>query len=188
MTDHVRQTIALVQEQVSKLEAELIEKKRMVNSLCSLIGQPVLYTDAELVVSKSAGPMRADAYYGQPMATAIRMILERRKAANLGPCTANEIYDSLVEGGYKFNTANEEYAKRGLYSALSKNTATFHKLPNGLYGLLEWYPGVRESKPAKTAKAVADQEEPSQVGAEDGGVDFFGPSVEAEPVIAKKPR
>ncbi|QDU31675.1 hypothetical protein ETAA8_68350 [Anatilimnocola aggregata] len=154
MSDAVQQTIALVQQQIAELEADLIEKKRMVNSLRSLIKQEPIYTDEQLVTTKASGTLQPDAYYGQPLASAVRMVLERRKANGAGPTTANEIYDSLLEGGYKFNTSNDEHAKRGLYAALSKNTATFHKLPNGLYGLLEWYPGAREPKPAKAPKAA----------------------------------
>ena len=39
MSQHVTETIAMVQEQVRQLEAELAEKRRMVNSLCGLVGK-----------------------------------------------------------------------------------------------------------------------------------------------------
>src|SRR5690349_12766590 len=126
MSEHVTQTIALVQQEIDSLTQQLAEKKRMVNGLCNLIKQPPMYADADLIPSSGMGPTRADEYYGQPLATAIRMILERRQLAKLGPATVNEIYDALIAGGYKFNTTVEEHAKRGLYSALTKNTVTFH--------------------------------------------------------------
>ena len=31
--------------------------------------------------------------------------------------------------------------------SLTKNSQTFHKLPNGKYGLREWYPAVKDKKP-----------------------------------------
>jgi hypothetical protein len=161
MTEAVQQTIELVQKQIVDIEADLLEKKRMVNSLCGLIKQPPMYADADLLVSKSLGTMRSDEYYGQPLATAVRLILERRKAAGMGPATVNEIYDTLLKGGFEFNTANDDYAKRGLYSALSKNTSTFHRLRNGSYGLLAWYPNAKEARPAKATKTAAVTEQPT---------------------------
>lgn len=81
--------------------------------------------------------------------------LERRQTANLGPATVGDIYDALVAGGYKFEAKNDDYAKRGLYQALTKNVAMFHRLPNNMYGLLAWYPNVKAQK-VKKAEVEAD--------------------------------
>lgn len=195
MSEHVTQTISMIQCQVNDLERQLIEKKRMVNGLCGLINQAPIYPDAALSPHAGLGPPRDDEYYGQPLAKALRMILERRQLANLGPATVNDIYDLLIAGGYKFNTDVEEHAKRGLYSALTKNTATFHKLPNGSYGLVSWYPGIKPAKSAnggKTTEVQPSQEEQadeSEARSESNG--GFGKAVEAavtETAAARKPK
>src|SRR4051812_41282149 len=130
MSEHVTRTIAMVREQIDSLERELIEKKRMVNGLCGLIKESPLYREIDVIPAGGLGQIRPDTYYGQPLSSAIGMILERRQLAKLGPATVNEIYDALIEGGYKFTTEVEDHAKRGLYSTLTKNSAKFHKLPN----------------------------------------------------------
>lgn len=155
MSEHVEQTIQMVQQQVQELEQQASDKKKMVNSLCSLIGQPPIYADAAMAPAGGIRPLRADEYYGKGLASAMRMVLDRRESANLGPASVNDIYDALVAGGCKFETKNEENAKRGLYNALAKNSAMFHRLPNGLWGLLAWYPGAKEPKAAKAGNAVA---------------------------------
>ena len=38
--------------------------------------------------------------------------------------------------------------------SLGKSSHTFHKLPNGQYGLLEWYPNVKP--PKKRGKSGAE--------------------------------
>lgn len=164
MTEHVEQTIAMIREEIVQLEAGLHEKKRLVNHLCSYAKLPVIYGEADLLPSTAGmGMIRPDEYYGQPLAKAIRMVLERRQVSNIGPATVNEIYDALVDGGFKFETKNDDNAKRNLYTALTKNTATFHKLPNGAYGLLEWYPSVKESRASKPVAVAAGKVEKSAI-------------------------
>jgi hypothetical protein len=143
MTEHVAKTIQLIQSQIAELEKELSKKRLLVNELCAAIKQPPIYADTDSSTA-ACRALRSDEFYGQPLATAIRLVLERRRSAGLGSGTVNEIYEVLVEGGYKFDAKNEENAKRGLYSTLTKSTNTFHRLPNGSYGLRDWYPNVKE--------------------------------------------
>jgi hypothetical protein len=153
MSEHVTKTIELFQGQIADLEKELSKKKQLVNELCAAISQAPIYADTD--PSKSAcRALRPDEFYGQPLATAIRLVLDRRRAAGLGSGTVNEIFDVLVAGGYKFDAKSEENAKRGLYSTLTKSSTTFHKLPNGSYGLLEWYPNAKEAKSPKAANGT----------------------------------
>jgi hypothetical protein len=91
--------------------------------------------------------VRSDEFYGQPLATAIRAVLEKRKGAGIGPAAVRDIYDTLGSGGFKFEAKDEDNAIRGLRQSLTKNSSTFHKLPNGLYGLLEWYPNAKPARP-----------------------------------------
>ena len=50
---------------------------------------------------------------------------------------------SYQAGRYKFDTKDEENAKTTLRAALRKNSAIFHRLPQGEYGLLGWYPNAK---------------------------------------------
>jgi len=129
---------------IDDLERDLAEKKRMVNSLCGYAGQPPRFQD---VVRSSAGAnaVRRDQYYGRPLASVIREFLEVRGPSDrggFGAATVNEIYDALVQGGYKFDAKDEANAKRGLRIGLTKNSTTFHRVGDA-YGLVEWYPNAR---------------------------------------------
>lgn len=156
----VSKTIELVQTQIAELDQQLLEKKRMVNDLCRLAGQSPLYGDAELASSLGAGAILPDAYYGKALATVVRMVLERRKASGRGAATVNEIYDDMVAGGYNFGGKNDDNNKRGLYVSLGKNSYMFHKLPNGTYGLLDWYENVKEAKKSNGSEAAKSAEKP----------------------------
>jgi hypothetical protein len=160
MSEHVKQTIADLQDELRQQEQSVIETKRLINTLCKRAGMDPIYGDAELAIS--SGPslsIRGDQFYGQPLATCIREILEMRKALNQGPATVNEIYDALATGGFKFETKNEDNAKRGLRISLTKNTSIFHKLPTGKFGLLEWYPNAKAAKPKDDGDDDDDQPE-----------------------------
>jgi len=102
--------------------------------------------------------IRSDQFYGQPLASAVRTILEMRRQQNLGVATNNEIYDSLIAGGYQFHTKSEDVARASLRNSLSKNTVTFHKLPNGQFGLLAWYPNARAARSTTYTPADAERD------------------------------
>jgi hypothetical protein len=155
--------IAALQTQVQQQERELRETKRLINKLSKLEGvePPFPAAEDESSESVSIGTMRRDLFYGVALATAIRKYLEMRRAAGHGPATVNDIYGALVSGGYKFETANERNAKRGLYISLAKNSVTFHKLPSpsgneeaSVFGLLEWYPNAKATEAPKKPKKL----------------------------------
>ena len=131
---------------IEEAERKLAEQKRVVNGLCESAGRPLMYQDIDRASVAQLGNIQPDQYYGQPLATAMRSILEMRKAMGRGPATVREIHDTLVQGGFKFE-AKDENALRGLRQSLTKNSAVFHKLPNGSYGLLEWYPNAKPARP-----------------------------------------
>lgn len=145
--DAVRHTIAMAQGKLADLEGQVKATKRMVNELCGWIGQPPIYEISD--ADKHTTVIRSDEFYGQPLAKVVRSILEKRRAANLGAAAISEIYDAMVHGGYAFETEVPTNAKRNLRISLTKNSSTFHRLPNGKVGLLEWYPSARETRPAK---------------------------------------
>ncbi len=93
------------------------------------------------------GQLNGDEYYGKALTTAVRLVLESRKAAGRGPATINDIYESMTAGGYQFGTTNPDHAKRGLREAIRKASHTFHKIAaSGKIGLLDWYESIKASK------------------------------------------
>jgi len=134
-----------------------------INSLLTMAGKEAVYPDADLSESGQTGSLAniaSDRWYGQPLATAIRDYLSMRRSSGNGPATVAEIYDSLVTGGFEFEAKSDDYAKRGLRGSLTKNPATFHRLPDGKkFGLTEWYPKVsaRSGAPGATdAQSIAE--------------------------------
>jgi hypothetical protein len=171
--DHIHKSIETLTERVRQQEAELQKTKNAVNALRAVLDLPPLYSDPEPQGTVMIGKLRGDEFYGQPLSTVVRTILEARREAGAGAATINDIYAAMVEGGFAFDTANEENAKRGLRTSLSKNSQTFHKLPNGKYGLRDWYPAVKERVKAGTDAVAKDEGggSPSPEGEE--GEDLF---------------
>ncbi len=167
MSDHVRQTIADLEKHLAEDEQRVLDRKRLINQLSEMAGLGRRYSDAELQLRSAVSlSIRPDQFYGQPLAKAVKQILEMRKALNQGAATIAEIYAALVSGGYAFDTVNDDYAKRGLRMSLTKNTAQFHKLPNNTFGAKEWYPSIprasrstRDSDDAAEAGDTADETE-----------------------------
>lgn len=130
-------TIQELQAHVQETERELAETKRTVNVLCKRIGRDPIYKDTE--ASSSVAATRSDEFYNKALASVVRTILERRGAANLGAASVDVIYAAMKAGGYMFNAKNDSTAKTALAVSLAKNTYTFHKLPNGDFGMADWY-------------------------------------------------
>lgn len=159
MSTHYDQTIAELESEIREMEDEIIQSKRMVNRLCAKAGRDPAFPPEQLKAQDATATMRTDLYYLQPLATAMKDVLVRRKASNQGPASVNTIYETLIKGGYKFETESEENAKRGLRISLRKN-ADFHKLPAGDYGLTEWYPKAKpDSGNGESARKGADDVE-----------------------------
>jgi hypothetical protein len=151
---HVGRTIEMVQGQIRDLERDLAEKKRMVNSLCGLIGQTSIYANFEPALAGTV--LRSDEFYGKALTSVVRSILERRQAANLGAASTDSIYADMIRGGYQFDAKNEMTAKRSLAISLAKNSYLFHRLPNEDWGLVVWYPNIPKAK-VKDAKEGKEQ-------------------------------
>jgi hypothetical protein len=158
MSKTVDQVISELAAEITADEASLRKKKETVNTLCGAVGRPPAYA-LESAATALPTQIRSDQFYGQPLAGSVRTILEMRRAQNLGAATNREIYDSLMAGGYEFDTKSEDIAQKSLRNSLAKNTALFHKLPNGQFGLLSWYPNVKKPK-ASAAPSIEDEAEP----------------------------
>lgn len=160
MSDPIQLAIAKLQAKLKEQERAASKTKMAINALCEAIDQPPMYAEDTADGADNVSlAIRSDQFYGQPLAGAIRTILEMRRKQERGPATVNEIYAALIEGGFAFDTRNEENAKRGLRVSLTKNSVTFHKLPNGKYGLLDWYPGAKTKRPRNgTTNDAADDD------------------------------
>jgi hypothetical protein len=96
----------------------------------------------------TVGNIKADTFYGKTIGQAAREYLEMRKASGLGPATPREIYESLMQGGFQFETKVETNALVSLRNTMRKSSRIFHRLPNGQYGLLTWYPNAKAQRPS----------------------------------------
>lgn len=175
MSDHIRATIADLQIKLGEQEQTVAKTKTLINQLCEIAGLAPMYAPSELAGDGGVSlSIRSDQFYGQPLATCVRNILEMRKALNQGAATVNEIYAALIEGGFAFETKNEDNAKRGLRISITKNTALFHKLPNGKIGLTEWYPNAKTKRKESTSNgdenASGEPDDSSSSGADEEDV------------------
>jgi hypothetical protein len=145
MSKTVDQVITELAAEITADEANLRKKKETVNTLCGVVGRPPAYA-LESATASVPTQIRSDQFYGQPLAASVRTILEMRRAQNLGAATNREIFDALTTGGYEFDTRNDDIAQKSLRNSLAKNTALFHKLPNGRFGLVSWYPNAKKTR------------------------------------------
>ncbi len=156
--DHFDQSIAALRETLREQEQKVVETKRLINALSEAAGRGPVFQDVDVVSHSTLTSIQPDTFYGQPLNTSIRTVLEMRKVAGLGPATVREIYETLLKGGFEFPRAkSEKSAMDSLRISLGKSSHTFHKLPNGSYGLLAWYPATKTSK-GKAKTPVRDDE------------------------------
>jgi hypothetical protein len=141
---------------VIEKEKELNEAKKMANTFCQMFDKPLLYVIEEQPTTVLTGQLRGDEYYGRPLATVITIILEARKMQSIGPATVREIYDQMLAGSYQFEAKDADNAMRGIRISMAKNPK-FHKLPNGKWGLTEWYPNIKEEKSEKSKESAVDK-------------------------------
>ena len=154
MSNAVLETIELVKQEIADLERQLNQKKTTVNGLYPLAKIDPIYVIEDQIQVAASAALNGDEYYSKKASTAVRMVLEARKARGSGPATSGEIYDALLAGGYKFDAKNEANAKNSLRVTLSKNSSIFHRLPNKKVGLTKWY----NVKPAKTVLKEKEEE------------------------------
>lgn len=147
MREEFNPAIQALQADLMELERKANEIKSAINTLCRHAGREELYPNiGEASGSASLAQLRADTFYGKPIGQAAREYLEMRRAAGSGPAKPREIYEALVKGGMQFGSDDEQSALVTLRATIRKNSKTFHKLPNGEYGLLAWYPKAKAAK------------------------------------------
>ena len=166
-SDAALQMIERLKEKVSKAEAEVIVKKRLVNALAAEEGMPSVYSISDTDgTGNASGPtatsIKSDQFHGLPLATAVRSVLEMRQRAGLPERsgTADEIYADLIRGGYEFDTKDKDKAMNGLKISLGKNPVFRGVGQTGRFGLSEWYGGPRKRDPKQT-EASSNDDTPS---------------------------
>ena len=153
MSDKLRSAVEELVHQLEEQQGEVAETKKMINALCKRMGDKPMFADVA-TEGINSGPIRADQYYGKALATAAQEFLTRRGQAS----TAEDIIRGLAEGGFDFSRWTEKDRLRSFTISLSKNSKTFHRLPNGTFGLPAWYPDlVRAPRPERQE---AEQEGP----------------------------
>lgn len=172
MASDTNPAIELLVQQIAELERKANAYKVAVNLLCGKDGLPPMFPDSGGGGSGNGvvGPIRdresvsslpqimSDTFYGKPQQTAVREFLGYRKASGAGPAKPAEILDGLRAGGYQVEAKNDEIALVGLRAMLRKRTNIFHKLPNGAWGLKEWYPNAKSSKDAAEKGSAAPKD------------------------------
>lgn len=168
MSEHLQKAIAELETKLEDQLKAVAKTKSGINQLAELAGLPVPYPETE--ERASGGTIRPDQFYGKPLHTAMRAYLDMRGPTR-GPATVNEIFDALKLGGFQFDTKSDDNAKRIIRITLTRNTLVFHKLPNGSYGLLAWYPNVKASKVKTKSKESQEGSDEDGSDIDDGGND-----------------
>lgn len=156
--------IEALQKKLEEAERRPAALRLAINTLCEEAGIPPLYptesySSNQRDSQKNISQIGPDTFFGKKQQTAVREYLDMRKKqdpAN-GPATPREIYDALVTGGYQFEAKSDDIALVGLRALLRKRYLVFQKLPNGKYGLVSWYPDVKQKK--GTGNQTADPQD-----------------------------
>lgn len=155
MSDHLVRTIADMERKITEQERQVVELKRSVNVLCSMAGIAPKYdnvTDPTAIGAQSA-TIKGDQFVNKPLNSAVKDYLSLRRSSGLdGPAAAEEIHSALEQGGFEFESRDKTVAMNSLKISLGKSSHTFKRLPNGKYGLNEWY----DIKPRAIKKKTAD--------------------------------
>ncbi|MGI9440033.1 MAG: hypothetical protein ACR2OT_03535 [Parvibaculales bacterium] len=136
---------------IEEKERDLLGMKKTANTLCALAESPPVFQIEDL--ESQSFNIRHDSFFGIPLASAVKKVLEIRgdsKKGGRGATTVNEIFKSLKDGGFAFETKNDNNAKRNLRISLTKNSALFIKVPSSgtdVFGLRSWYPNTKAPKP-----------------------------------------
>jgi hypothetical protein len=172
--EKIHGAIEVLTEQLNQLLREVAEKKRVINSLYRTVGEEPLYQDVDADQTTGGWPVRPDQFYGKPFATAAIEFLQMQKRA----CYTEDIVKGLEMGGFDFKALNwqDSGRLRNVAISISKNTKTFHKLPNGYIGLLAWYPDVakrsdKEDRQVKNGNTAEGREKEAAPGEKEPDTD-----------------
>jgi hypothetical protein len=164
MTAHIDATIQTFLGKLEEHQGSARKIKATVNQLLELDNRPPMFTDVDLESKPTLLNIRRDQFFGRPLATCVKEILEARGAANKGGATTDELFEVLKQGGFDFDST-PGHALRNLGITIGKNM-DFRRTPSGVWGLREWYGGTAQKVrsrgkgiPANAADAAASAEE-----------------------------
>jgi hypothetical protein len=186
--------IARALEKIALHENEAIRLKVWVNGADTLNGAEPRFPDVTAPVAGATGaaPVRSASkrwapgeFLGKPFSTAARAILlARHEAANQpSPASVDDIHEALQQGTFDFGANGAEAQKQSIRISLGKNSAAFVRLPStDLFGLVEWYPGLRKAKPGR--KPNDDAKDTTSATPETAGEEAAAEPPAAEPPTA----
>jgi hypothetical protein len=134
------------------------DTKKTINTLLRRLGKEPQFPDESAEQVGASLSIRPDQFYGKPLATSVQEFLENRKKVTGDQAIAGpDLLSALEAGGFDFKSQGwkETDRLRSMLVTLGKNPK-FHRLPNGTYGLMAWYPDVAAKK-ERTAKADATE-------------------------------
>lgn len=136
-----------VLEDAEKARLQYVEKQKVANTMAALYGVEPPFKDTETQAAKATASIKADQFanYGYP-SEAARAFLAWR-GSEKGATDVDVIFEALSQGGFAFGSTKND-AKGGLRIALGKD-GLVRRLPNGHYGLWEWYPDAKRSREKK---------------------------------------
>ena len=138
---------------LQKLQAEIVETKKVLNSMAKEMGINPQYEEVEEKASNLMA-VEMDEYVNKLPGTGVRMFLEKRSRAATWP----EIVDGLKKGGFEWAKYGGEKKVR---LTIQKNTLTFKYVKaNDAFGLKEWYGEVEKVKKAKEDASIAESKTP----------------------------
>lgn len=173
--DDLKSRVTAKQRDFDAIAAEVNGLKSAANQLCRVLGAEPIYAEASsspTMGASSALSFRIDQFTGKSLSESVAEYLDMRKASGTleGPATVDEIYDALKQGGFKFETVGDENSKRAIKISLTKTTALFTRVSDGVFGLKRWY-GMRGPRKASATSAPSSangtppEEKPSEAAA-----------------------
>ncbi len=130
--------ISRLEAEVQSEEAALRAKKRLVNDLCTEAGVAPAYGAHELEpIMRELGP-GVSLFHVLPLAACVKRVLEERARYGLGPLAVEDIYGTLLRGGFDFTVVSIKGRReqmRGLATTLSRNSNWFVCTADGKWAL-----------------------------------------------------
>lgn len=147
----------ILSERLSHRETAVVQMRNAIDCVKQEIDKPT-HPHAQLAELKSAQPIRKDLFFGMQLSSAVQKYLQMRGEAT----DPDEILRVLREGGFTTHSlgSSEDEQLENLTSTLWKNAKTFHRLPNGAFGLVTWYANILNVKGRRKRRQV-EQGDPS---------------------------
>jgi len=174
MSDHIQKTLDEALLKLKEQEDAVVLSKKFINQLCEFGKLPAMFPDVTENQSSARGGIRRNEFYGQPLATCVGQYLEwRNNTGQVKEASLDDIMAALKEGNFDLTTISKDAdgQKRGVAITLGKNTAKFHRLPNGDFGLTAWYPNVKSKKEKAAASNSTNSSEEGDGSTESADTD-----------------